>query len=134
MQGAALTAGHFLCRQLRSSLIRWAQEMGDGIRWELMGLERGESREPECHLPAVTAAVWRAGDGPEGGALVPGGILSEGSRSPVSLGWAWLRGPTPAALAGLLLAGELERAGAGCEMGVTETAALWAFPRPHPVP
>ena len=84
MQGAALTAGHFLCRQLRSSLIRWAQEMGDGIRWELMGLERGESREPECHLPAVTAAVWRAGDGPEGGALVPGGILSEGSRSPVS--------------------------------------------------
>ena len=58
--------------------------MGNGIKGELMGLERGESREPECHLPAVTAAVWRAGDGPEGGALVPGGILSEGSRSPVS--------------------------------------------------
>ena len=48
--------------------------MGNGIKGELMGLERGQSREPECHLPAVTAAVWRAGDGPEGGALVPGGI------------------------------------------------------------
>lgn len=58
--------------------------MGSRITGELMGLERGERRELECHLPAFTAAVWRAEDGPEGGALVPEGILSEGSRSPVS--------------------------------------------------
>ena len=34
-----------------------AQEMGSRIRQELMGLERGESKQPECHLLRVIVAV-----------------------------------------------------------------------------
>lgn len=60
-----------------------AQEVGNKIGLELVELQRGESKEPECHLLFVVAAVWRAGVDPKGGDLVLGGIFSEGSQSPL---------------------------------------------------
>lgn len=57
-------------------LPRWATErlgkVGNKIVLELMGLDRGESKEPECHLLFVIIAAWRGADDPQGGGLGPG--------------------------------------------------------------
>lgn len=55
----------------------------------------------------------------------PKGSYLRALESPSLIGVGLAQGTDPATLAGLLLAAE-ERAGAGCGVGVTETAALRA--------
>lgn len=94
-QGAALNQRAFPLQSVNelSSQVgqQKVQETGSRIRQELTGLERGESKQPECQLLRVIVAVWRTGDGPKGEDLVTEGILSKRSQSPLSLRWAWLR-------------------------------------------
>lgn len=57
-----------------------AQEIGNKIGLELMGMEKATSLSATSSLSLL---LWGAGDGPKRGALVTKGILSAGSPGPL---------------------------------------------------